>query len=87
VGSAKSLTELHAALVTGDLMAAGSVCHRLASSAANVGALAFAKEVRRLGTMCGEGNVAGAEELKISIEAAHPILMDVLIRVQLRESA
>jgi signal transduction histidine kinase/CheY-like chemotaxis protein/HPt (histidine-containing phosphotransfer) domain-containing protein len=86
-GSAKSLTELHAALVTGDLMAAGSVCHKLASSAANVGALAFAKEVRRLGTMCSEGNVAGTEELKGGIEAAHPMLMDVLMRVQLRESA
>jgi HPt (histidine-containing phosphotransfer) domain-containing protein len=68
-------------------MTAGSVCHKLASSAANVGALAFAKEVRRLGTICREGNADGAEELKDSLEAAHPMLMDALMRVQLRESA
>jgi signal transduction histidine kinase/CheY-like chemotaxis protein/HPt (histidine-containing phosphotransfer) domain-containing protein len=87
VGSLKSLTELHGALAVGDLMTAGSVCHKLASSAANVGALAFAKEVRRLGTICREGNAAGAEELKDGLEAAHPVLMDALMRVQLRESA
>jgi signal transduction histidine kinase/ligand-binding sensor domain-containing protein/CheY-like chemotaxis protein/HPt (histidine-containing phosphotransfer) domain-containing protein len=87
VGSAKSLTELRGALAAGDLKAAGSVCHKLASSAANVGASSFAKEVRRLETMCSEGNVAGAEELKGGLEAAHPMLMDVLMRTQLRESA
>jgi CheY-like chemotaxis protein/HPt (histidine-containing phosphotransfer) domain-containing protein len=87
LGSLKSLAELHGALATGDLKTAGSVCHKLASSAANVGALAFAKEVRRLGALCTEGNVAGAEELKGGLETAHPMLMDVLMRVQLRESA
>jgi HPt (histidine-containing phosphotransfer) domain-containing protein len=87
VGSAKSLTDLHRALAAGDLKTAGSVCHKLASSAANVGALAFAKEVRRLGTLCSEGKVAGTEELKGGLEAAHPMLMDVLMRVQHRESA
>jgi signal transduction histidine kinase/ligand-binding sensor domain-containing protein/CheY-like chemotaxis protein/HPt (histidine-containing phosphotransfer) domain-containing protein len=86
-GSLKSLTELHGALATGDVKSAGSVCHKLASSAANVGALMFAKEVRRLETLCSEGNVAGAEELKGGLEAAHPMLMDVLMRVQLKESA
>jgi len=87
VGSLKSLTELRGALAAGDLKTAGSVCHKLASSAANVGALEFAKEVRRLGTMCSEGNAAGAEELTGGLEAAHPMLMDVLMRVQVRESA
>ncbi len=87
VGSAKSLTELRAALAAGDLKAAGSVCHKLASSAANVGAPSFAKEVRRLGALCSEGNVAGAEELKGGLEAAHPLLIDALMQVQLRESA
>ena len=86
-GSLKSLAELHGALATADLRTAGSVCHKLASSAANVGALAFAKEVRRLGTLCSEGNAAGAQDLKEGLEAAHPMLMDVLMRVQLRESA
>jgi len=87
VGSLKSLTELRGALAAGDLKTAGSVCHKLASSAANVGALEFAKEVRRLGTMCSEGNAAGAGELTGGLEAAHPMLMDVLMRVQVRESA
>jgi len=87
VGSNKSLTELQRALETGDLKTAQSVCHKLASSAANVGALMFAKQVRRLGTLCSEGNVSGAEELKGGLEAAHPMLMDVLMRLQLKESA
>jgi CheY-like chemotaxis protein/HPt (histidine-containing phosphotransfer) domain-containing protein len=87
VGSAKALTELRGALAAGDLKTAGSVCHKLASSAANVGALAFAKEVRRLGNMCGEDNLAGAEELTGSLETAHPMLMDALMRLQLRETA
>jgi signal transduction histidine kinase/ligand-binding sensor domain-containing protein/CheY-like chemotaxis protein/HPt (histidine-containing phosphotransfer) domain-containing protein len=87
VGSAKSLTELRSALAAGDLKTAGSVCHKLAASAANVGALVFAKEVRRLGNMCSEGNLAGAEEVNGGLEAAHPRLMEALMRVQLRESA
>jgi CheY-like chemotaxis protein/HPt (histidine-containing phosphotransfer) domain-containing protein len=86
-GSAKSLTELRSAVAAGDLKTAGSVCHKLASSAANVGALAFAKEVRRLGNMCGEDNLAGAEELTGSLETAHPMLVDALMRLQLRETA
>jgi HPt (histidine-containing phosphotransfer) domain-containing protein len=82
-----SLTELRSAVAAGDLKTAGSVCHKLASSAANVGALAFAKEVRRLGNMCGEDNLAGAEELTGSLETAHPMLVDALMRLQLRETA
>ena len=58
VGSTKSLAELRSALAMGDLKAAAGVCHKLASSAANVGALAFAKEVRLLGQMCNAGNGA-----------------------------
>jgi hypothetical protein len=40
-----------------------------------------------LGTLCSEGNLAGAETVKVGLEAAHPILMNALMRVQLRESA
>jgi signal transduction histidine kinase/ligand-binding sensor domain-containing protein/CheY-like chemotaxis protein/HPt (histidine-containing phosphotransfer) domain-containing protein len=87
IGSTKSLAELRSALAMGDLKAAAGVCHKLASSAANVGALAFAKEVRLLGQMCNAGNGGGAGELHDRLEGAHPALLEELMRLQLRESA
>jgi HPt (histidine-containing phosphotransfer) domain-containing protein len=45
---AQSLGDLEAALARDDLKAAAAVCHKLASAAANVGALAYSKRVREL---------------------------------------
>jgi signal transduction histidine kinase/ligand-binding sensor domain-containing protein/CheY-like chemotaxis protein/HPt (histidine-containing phosphotransfer) domain-containing protein len=87
VASTKSLAELGAALASRDLEAAGAVCHKLASSAANVGALAFAKDVRRLGQMCMTGEAPDAQQLYDELAAAHPALLEELMRLQLRESA
>jgi HPt (histidine-containing phosphotransfer) domain-containing protein len=87
VSSSKSLAELHAALAGGDLKTAGAICHKLTSSAANVGALIFAKDVRLLGQMCAAQDAAAARQLHADLEAAHPALLEELMRLQLRESA
>jgi signal transduction histidine kinase/ligand-binding sensor domain-containing protein/CheY-like chemotaxis protein/HPt (histidine-containing phosphotransfer) domain-containing protein len=87
VGSARSLAELRSALAASDLKTAAGVCHKLASSAANVGALAFARDVRLLGQMCNEGDVVGAVKLQDRLEMVHPALLDELTRLQIREIA
>jgi len=87
VSSSKSLAELHAALTDGDFKTAGAICHKLTSSAANVGALIFAKDVRLLGQMCAAEDAAAARQLHADLDAAHPALLDELMRLQLRESA
>jgi signal transduction histidine kinase/ligand-binding sensor domain-containing protein/CheY-like chemotaxis protein/HPt (histidine-containing phosphotransfer) domain-containing protein len=85
--STKSLAELRRALATDDLKAAADVCHKLASSAANVGALVFAKDVRLLGQICVAGDVVAAQQLHAELETAHPALLEELMRLQFRESA
>ena len=87
VGSSQSLTQLRVALETGDLEAAGAVCHKLASSAANVGALSFAKEVRQLEALCSAGDVVGARTVYEPLSAAHPVLIDELLSLRLRATA
>jgi CheY-like chemotaxis protein/HPt (histidine-containing phosphotransfer) domain-containing protein len=87
VASSKSLAELHAALMISDFKAASAICHKLASSAANVGALVFAKDVRLLSQMCIAGDVVAAQQLHDDLETAHPVLLEELKRLQLRESA
>jgi signal transduction histidine kinase/ligand-binding sensor domain-containing protein/CheY-like chemotaxis protein/HPt (histidine-containing phosphotransfer) domain-containing protein len=85
--SSKSLAELRAALADGDFKTAGAICHKLTSSAANVGALIFAKDVRLLGQMCAAQDADAARQLHADLEWAHPALLEELMRLQLRESA
>jgi two-component system sensor histidine kinase/response regulator len=85
--SAESLSQLRAAMDGRDLAASAGVCHKLASSAANVGALMYAKELRRLEQLCIAGNAAKAAELHDVIQAAHPALLDALLSLTLRASA
>jgi signal transduction histidine kinase/ligand-binding sensor domain-containing protein/CheY-like chemotaxis protein/HPt (histidine-containing phosphotransfer) domain-containing protein len=87
VSSSKSLAELRAALAAGDFSAAAAVCHKLASSAANVGALAFGNDVRLLGQRCIAGDAAAAVQLHADLQSAYPALLEELMRLQLRESA
>jgi signal transduction histidine kinase/ligand-binding sensor domain-containing protein/CheY-like chemotaxis protein len=87
VSSSGSLAELRAALAISDFKTAGAICHKLASSAANVGALVFAKDVRLLGQMCIAGDAVAARHLHADLETAHPALLEELMRLQLRESA
>ena len=77
-GSTDSLTHLYAALNAGDLPAAAAVCHKLAASAGNVGALAYAKQVRELEHICGAGEAARAGEIFNALQAAHAPLIDAL---------
>ena len=86
-GSADSMERLRTSLAAGDLSAAAAICHKLASSAANIGALAFAGDVRRLGQRCLAGDGAGARPLHQGLETAYPGLLEELTRLQLRATA
>ena len=86
-GSSDAMAQLRAALRTEDFKSAGAVCHKLASSAANVGALGFAKEVRQLEQLCRAGNGAEARPVFERLWMAHPSLMETLLECQLRASA
>jgi len=59
-GSAQALAQLAATLDAADLIAAAAVCHKFASSAANVGASAFARDVRQLERLCAAGEAQRA---------------------------
>jgi signal transduction histidine kinase/CheY-like chemotaxis protein/HPt (histidine-containing phosphotransfer) domain-containing protein len=83
----EAMAQLKSALDADDYESASAICHKLASSAANVGALAFARYTRQLETMCDERNGARARRLFEKICAAHPALMEELMRLQLRASA
>jgi HPt (histidine-containing phosphotransfer) domain-containing protein len=86
-GSTGAIVQLKSALEADDLGGASGVCHKLASSAANVGALAFARDVRRLEKICDEGDKPRAQRLCHRLAAAHPALLAELMRLQLRASA
>jgi HPt (histidine-containing phosphotransfer) domain-containing protein len=85
--SAKALAELGAALAANDFEDAAGVCHKFASSAANVGALVFARHIRDLERLCRERDNVRAARLFETIRAALPALIEELTRLQLRESA
>jgi hypothetical protein len=59
----------------------------LASSAANVGALAFARCVRQMERSCAERDAVKAAGLYRTIRAAHPPLLEELERLELKASA
>jgi CheY-like chemotaxis protein/HPt (histidine-containing phosphotransfer) domain-containing protein len=85
--SSKAIDELRSALASDDLQTASALCHRLSSSAANVGALAFAQYLRQLEKACQDRDRTRAARLYDTVRAAHPALIDELTRLQLRESA
>jgi signal transduction histidine kinase/ligand-binding sensor domain-containing protein/CheY-like chemotaxis protein len=85
--SKSAMAQLQATLAVGDFVAAAAVCHKLSSSAANVGALAFASDVRRLGQRCVAADGANAQPLYAALERAYPALLEELMQLQLRETA
>jgi signal transduction histidine kinase/ligand-binding sensor domain-containing protein/CheY-like chemotaxis protein len=85
--STAAIAALKSALQCGDLTAAGAVCHKLAASTANVGALSFARDVRLLERLCETGDRAGALLLADRLIAAHPALIEELMHFQRRASA
>ncbi|MDE2448888.1 MAG: response regulator [Gammaproteobacteria bacterium] len=86
-GSTSALEELQTALRGGDLAAARATCHKLKSSAANVGALAFSEDVRRLEQLCAAGNATSAWTTFERLRSAHPALIAELASYEQRESA
>jgi CheY-like chemotaxis protein/HPt (histidine-containing phosphotransfer) domain-containing protein len=85
--SVDSLAQLRAAFDRRDLGAAAAVCHKLAASAANVGALEYAKRLKRLEKLCVEGDHAQALELHDTLQTAHAPLIDAMLGLTLRASA
>jgi signal transduction histidine kinase/CheY-like chemotaxis protein/HPt (histidine-containing phosphotransfer) domain-containing protein len=85
-GSADAFAQLRAALEGADLPAAAAICHRLAASAGNVGALSFARDLRALEQLCRAGQAREARPLYERLAAAHPGLIAELIQLRL-ESA
>jgi two-component system, sensor histidine kinase and response regulator len=86
-GSTQAMIEIDSALAAHDLARASAVCHKLAASAANVGALTFAHQVRTLEELCKQLNRTRAASLFAAMRAAHPALIDELSRLCLAESA
>jgi signal transduction histidine kinase/ligand-binding sensor domain-containing protein/DNA-binding NarL/FixJ family response regulator len=76
--STQALDELKAALGRGDLPAAAAVCHKLASAAANVGALAYAQRVKELERHALAGESPRAREICDELCAAHVPLLEAL---------
>lgn len=85
--SSEGLAQLRTAVENDDFKTAGAVCHKLTSSAANVGALAFAKHVRELGRLCSSGDRAAARDLHAYLQSAYPALIDELHNIRLRAIA
>jgi CheY-like chemotaxis protein/HPt (histidine-containing phosphotransfer) domain-containing protein len=86
-GSARALLELRDALERSRFEEAAAVCHRFASSAANVGALDFASHVRELERLCKASDAGHALGLYLRLRAVHPHLLDNLHGLRLKASA
>ena len=86
-GAIEAMREMRDALEASDLKKVAAVCHRLTSSAANVGAIAFSKDVRALGKLAREGDAMTARRRFEVLEAALPALIEELLRLRLAESA
>ncbi len=78
--STETLSQLQTALQMPAAGRAAALCHKLKSSAGNLGAVAFAQEVGRIEKLCVEGNLARARELLAGLQVAHPTLLAELAR-------
>jgi signal transduction histidine kinase/ligand-binding sensor domain-containing protein/CheY-like chemotaxis protein len=85
--SEASLAQLQAALDAGDSKGAGAACHKLAAAAANVGAIAFSREMRQIEKACETNDLARARELADGIMTAHGFLLEELASLQMRATA
>jgi HPt (histidine-containing phosphotransfer) domain-containing protein len=81
------LAALKGALTAGDTLAAAKICHKIKSSAANVGALAFANVIAELESLCAGSKPLEALQLYEVLTMAHPQLLDTLQGLQMRASA
>jgi len=86
-GSAEAMEQLRAAFETCDLTKGAAVCHKLASSAANVGAISFANDIRHLEHLCAAGEAAAARPLFEKVWTVYPALIEELSSLRLKVSA
>ncbi len=87
VSSAESLEKLRLAFALPDLPAAAAACHRFAAAAANVGALEYGKQLRHLEDLCIAGDLANANKLHETLQAAHARLLDSLRDLSIKNVA
>ena len=85
--STQALDELKAALEADDLPTAAAVCHKLASAAANVGALAYAQRVKELERHALAGERTPARDVGEELCAAHVPLLEALQSQRVRATA
>jgi signal transduction histidine kinase/ligand-binding sensor domain-containing protein/CheY-like chemotaxis protein/HPt (histidine-containing phosphotransfer) domain-containing protein len=85
--SAEAMEQLRSAFETRDLVMAGAQCHKLASSAANVGALSFAADVRHLEHLCAAGEATSAQPLFEKVWTVYPALIEELSSLRRKASA
>jgi signal transduction histidine kinase/ligand-binding sensor domain-containing protein/CheY-like chemotaxis protein/HPt (histidine-containing phosphotransfer) domain-containing protein len=85
--SGEAVGQLKISLDRADYVSAGAICHKLAAAAANVGALVFAREVRRLEQACAFNDEEGARQIVGKLSAAVPALWAELGECQVRVSA
>ena len=74
-GSRRSMSELGAALDRGDLKTAADLCHKLKSSTASIGAIAFAEKLKLLEQLCLNSETAKASEVYGLLALAHPAVL------------
>jgi HPt (histidine-containing phosphotransfer) domain-containing protein len=86
-GSAESLVALELALTRSEPSVAAALCHKFKASAANVGALAFSRELSQMESACEAGNVEAAYRSFARLRSAYPPLLAELASVTLRASA
>jgi HPt (histidine-containing phosphotransfer) domain-containing protein len=78
---------LHAALAEDNAKAAAAICHKLKSSADNVGAGGFAAGLRELEQQCKAGGIEECRRQFELLEEAFPALLDELERFTLKATA
>lgn len=83
----ESLAAIDLALAGADLPVAAAVGHKLKSSAANVGALAYSHEIGLLEAACTVGDLTEAQRLHARVRAAYPNVLAELSALTLRASA
>jgi HPt (histidine-containing phosphotransfer) domain-containing protein len=86
-GSAESLAALDLALARAQAPAAAALCHKLKASAANVGALAFSRELGLLEAACDAADIEEARRRYARVRSAYPALLTELGALAMRASA
>jgi two-component system sensor histidine kinase/response regulator len=70
--------QLQDALTNQDFGLAAGLCHKLKSSAGNIGALAFSQRAGLLEQLCNQGNAARAAQVLNELQSAWPSLLEAL---------